>query len=218
MRDAGDVEDGIEIFQRIEAGVITERSFGAELIEVNVAFQNYLGTGWHFEVYGLAFHQLNRFLAKESGDQVLLYVRRRGNDGGKRDSRLSADRDSHLHLSGGTTVGKNRSARRPRHEIDRSGSTGGSLHNICRALPGRTGEGARPHTACAGGAAQSFAIVFRTNLLPLPVQAGGVLIENLETIHSDVPLAALGIAGDNAWKSDEAACVLGPALQDGEIE
>ena len=40
MRDAGDVEDGIEIFERVEAGVIAERTFGAQFVEIDVAFED----------------------------------------------------------------------------------------------------------------------------------------------------------------------------------
>ena len=34
MRDAGDVEDGVEIFRRVEAGVVAERAFHAQLVEL----------------------------------------------------------------------------------------------------------------------------------------------------------------------------------------
>ena len=42
MRDAGEVKDGIEIFERIKAGVITEGTLGAKLVEMHVSFENNL--------------------------------------------------------------------------------------------------------------------------------------------------------------------------------
>ena len=40
VRDAGEMKDRIEIFERVEPGVVTECAFAAELIEVHVAFQH----------------------------------------------------------------------------------------------------------------------------------------------------------------------------------
>ncbi len=86
MGDAGEVEDGIKIFERVEAGVVAEGAFGAEFVEVDVAFENDFGGGGNFEIDGLALHQLDRLLAQESGDEIFLDVRRRGNDGGEGDA------------------------------------------------------------------------------------------------------------------------------------
>ena len=65
-------------------------------------------------------------------------------------------------------------------------------------------------------AARIFAVVFGSYFLSLPVHAGGMLIVNLHAVHSDVALAGLRIARDYAGKSDEAARVLRPALEDGK--
>ena len=101
MRDAGDVENGIEIFERVEAGVIAEGAFGAEFVEVDVAFEDDFGVGGDFQVDGFAFDQFDRLLAEEAGDEVLLDVGRRGNDGGEGESGIGADGDRNFHFPGG---------------------------------------------------------------------------------------------------------------------
>ena len=62
--------------------------------------------------------------------------------------------------------------------------------------------------------------MFGGNFLPLPVHAGGLAIVDLHAIHADValPCRRTRIAGDDAREGDEAAAILGPALQDGKIE
>ena len=99
VRDAGDVENGIEIFERVEAGVIAERAFGAKFVEIHVAFEHDLAGGGYFEVDGFAFHQIDGSAAQESGDQVFLDLGRRGNDRRKGHGRIGADGDRDLHLS-----------------------------------------------------------------------------------------------------------------------
>src|SRR5581483_2226020 len=42
MRDAGDVEDGIEVFGGVKAGVVPKGAFHAELVELDVAFEHNL--------------------------------------------------------------------------------------------------------------------------------------------------------------------------------
>ena len=56
MRHAGDVKDGVLVFERVEAGVIAEGAFGAEFVQIHVAFENDLGMGWDFQIDGLALH------------------------------------------------------------------------------------------------------------------------------------------------------------------
>ena len=99
MGDAGDVEDGIEIFERVEAGVIAERALGAEFVEIDVAFENDFGVGGNFQVDGFALHQFDGLLAEEAGDQIFLDVGRRGNDGGESERGIGADGDGDLHLA-----------------------------------------------------------------------------------------------------------------------
>ena len=66
VRDAGDVKDGIQIFERVEAGVIAERALAAKFVEMHVAFEHDLAGGGHFEVDGFALHQIDRALRGES--------------------------------------------------------------------------------------------------------------------------------------------------------
>ena len=68
MRDAGDVEDGVEIGEGVEAGVVAEGAFGAEFVEVDVAFEDDLAGGGDFEVDGFALDEFDRSATKESGD------------------------------------------------------------------------------------------------------------------------------------------------------
>ncbi len=104
MGDAGDVEDGIEIFERVEAGVIAERAFGAEFVEVDVAFEDDFGVGGDFEIDGFALHQLDRLLAQEAGDEIFLDIGRSGNDGGERDRGIGADGDGDFHFARGAVA------------------------------------------------------------------------------------------------------------------
>jgi hypothetical protein len=61
-------------------------------------------------------------------------------------------------------------------------------------------------------------VVFGRNFLPLPVSAKRAGVVDLEAVHSDVAFAGFGVAGNDTRKSDEASGILGPALQDGEVE
>src|SRR5258708_26777662 len=56
MRDALHMENWIEIFERVEAGVVSEGAFGAQFVEVNMAFDDDLAGGGDFEVDGFAFY------------------------------------------------------------------------------------------------------------------------------------------------------------------
>jgi hypothetical protein len=62
------VEHGIEVFERVEAGVVSEGAFGAEFVEIDVAFEDDLARGGDFEVYGLALDEFDRSGAEEAGD------------------------------------------------------------------------------------------------------------------------------------------------------
>ena len=71
-----------------------------------------------------------------------------------------------------------------------------------------------------GGLAEAFTIMFGGDFLALPVHAGGLAVVDLHAIHADValPCRRARVAGDDAGQGDEAAAILGPALQDGKIE
>ena len=103
---------GIEIFERVEAGVIAERAFGAEFVEIDVAFENDFRRRGNFEIDGFALHQFDRLLPQKAGDEVLLDVGRRGNDGGKRERGIGADGDGDFHLALGQVAFRKRSSRR----------------------------------------------------------------------------------------------------------
>ncbi len=68
------------------------------------------------------------------------------------------------------------------------------------------------------GIPQRLTVVFSRDLLPLPMRAEGVGIVHLQAVHSYVAFAGLWVARDYAGESDEAARILGPALQDREVE
>ena len=76
MRDAGDVKHRVLVFERVEAGVIAERAFAAQLAQFHVAFEHDLGIGRHFQIAGLALHHLDGAAAQEAGDHHLVEVRR----------------------------------------------------------------------------------------------------------------------------------------------
>src|SRR5271155_972270 len=99
VRDAGDVEDGIVVRRSVEAGVVAEGAFAAELIELNVAFENDLSGGGDLEVHGFALHQFDRLLAEESGDDELFDFGRSGNDGAECQRGIGADGDGDFHLA-----------------------------------------------------------------------------------------------------------------------
>src|SRR5579864_7485881 len=90
------------------------------------------------------------------------------------------------------------------------------MGGACRALPGWTGEGARPHTIFGGGA-YLLAVVFCSYFLSLPVHAGGLLVIDLHAIHAHVAFAGFGIASDYAGKRDKASGVFWPTLKNGKF-
>src|SRR5207244_11370773 len=49
MRDAGEVKDGIEIFDRIKAGEITEGTLGEKLVEMNMSLEHKLRSHTNFQ-------------------------------------------------------------------------------------------------------------------------------------------------------------------------
>ncbi len=60
--------------------------------------------------------------------------------------------------------------------------------------------------------------MFGCYFLSLPVGAGGFCVVDLEGVHAEISFSGFGVAGDDAGEGDEAAGILWPALQDGEIE
>ena len=68
------------------------------------------------------------------------------------------------------------------------------------------------------GIAYRLAVMFGRHFLSLCVKAEGVFVVDLEAVHAYVAFAGVGVAGDYARKGDEAAGILRPALEDGEIQ
>src|SRR5437868_10179578 len=83
MRDATDVKHGVLVFEGIEAGVVAERAFGAQFIQMNMSFEDDFSRGGDFEINGFALHELYRLLAQEAGDEVFLYIGGSGDYGGE---------------------------------------------------------------------------------------------------------------------------------------
>src|SRR5579864_2011862 len=120
MRNAGDVEDGVEIVQRIETGVVAERAFGAELVEVDVAFENDFSVGWDFEIDRLALDEFDGLLAEEAGDQEFFNVGRGGDNGAEGERGIGTNGDGNVHFAGGHgLVGELGATRRASHDVDR---------------------------------------------------------------------------------------------------
>ena len=105
MRDAAQMKHRVEIFQRIEAGMIAERPLSSKLVEMHVTFKNNFGRGRDLEINRFAFHQFDRLLAKKAGDQIFLNIGRRRNDGGESDRGISANGNRDFHLAAWEIVG-----------------------------------------------------------------------------------------------------------------
>jgi hypothetical protein len=63
MRDALDMEDRVEILERVEAGVIAKRPLGLQFTNVDISFEHDLSVGRNLQVAGLAFDHLDRLAA-----------------------------------------------------------------------------------------------------------------------------------------------------------
>ncbi len=164
LRDAGDVEDGVLVFERVVAGVIAEGAFRALFAQFHIAFEYDLRVGRHLQVAGFALDHLDRLAAQEPGDHHLVQIRRQRQDGRIHGGRIGADGHGHIH----------------------------ALHSARLKAP----------------------VVLGPLLVGLPVHAGGAVVIHLHAVHAAIALAGVGIAGEHERKSDEAATVLRPTLQD----
>ena len=54
MGDAGEMEDGVLVGEGVEAGVVAEGALGAELAQLDVAFEDDFGAGGDLEIDGFA--------------------------------------------------------------------------------------------------------------------------------------------------------------------
>ena len=194
MRHAGDVENGIQIFERIEAGVIAEGTLGAKFVEIDVALEDDFARCRNFKVHRFTFDQVDRGSAKKSGNEIFFNFGRSGHDRRKGDCRIGADCDRDFHLARRTlTFGDDTSAGTAGHDVD------------CGRL-------------AFNGGTHPLAGMFGGDFLTLPVHPGRSLVINLHAVHSKIALARLRISRGHAGKSDEASGIFGPALQDGEVE
>ena len=62
------MQDRVEVFERVETGVVAEGALGAEFVEVDVAFENDFAGGGDFEIDGFAFDQFDGSGAEEAGN------------------------------------------------------------------------------------------------------------------------------------------------------
>src|SRR5258708_19655134 len=74
MRDAGEVEDGIEILQRVETSVIAEWALSAEFIKVDVTFEYDFARGGDLQVASFALDEIDWGSAPGSGDWIFLNI------------------------------------------------------------------------------------------------------------------------------------------------
>ena len=80
MRDACNLEDGVKVFERVEASVVAEWALAAEFVEIDVALEDDLAGRGDVEIDSLAFDQIDRGSAKETGDEIFLDLGRGGNN------------------------------------------------------------------------------------------------------------------------------------------
>ena len=162
------------------------------------------------EIDGFAFDDFDRLAAQEAGDQELLDLGRRGNDGGEGRGGIGADGDGDFEPRAFQIAERNL-----RQAADGAVGDGhraaGRLGHDCDACRERTfGRVLRD------GVAQGLAIVLGGNFLALPVHAGGLAVVDLHAIHADVALAGARVARVHAGQRDEASAVVRPALEDRE--
>ena len=79
--------------------MVTERSFRAEVIEINITFENDLGMCRHFQVDCFTFHQLHRLLAQKTGEEKLIEVFRQRQDAAEHGDGFSANGYCYLQPS-----------------------------------------------------------------------------------------------------------------------
>ncbi len=192
--------------------MVAEGAFAAQLAELDVALEDDFGVGGDFEIDGFALDDLDGLAAQEAGDHELFDFRRRGDDGGKGGCRIGADGDGDFEPRAFQVA-----ERDLRQAAD--GAVGDRRLRRRRTRPWRRRCAAarrRPAESAAAALRRAFAIVLGGNFLPLPVHAGGLAVVDLHAIHADVALAGARVARVHAGQRDEAAAIVGPALEDGE--
>ena len=74
VRDAGDVEHGIIIGERIIARMVTERPFAAHLVRAHIALEHDFRARRHLEIDRLALHHLDGLVPQEAREHHLVDV------------------------------------------------------------------------------------------------------------------------------------------------
>jgi hypothetical protein len=92
-RDAVHVEGWIVIRQAVDAGVVAEGAFDAQVIVVDVAFEDELGVGRYLQIDRLGAHHANGSAAQEAGQRHLVDDRRQRRGRRVGDGGIGADRD-----------------------------------------------------------------------------------------------------------------------------
>ncbi len=206
--------------------MVAERPLCPQLVELYEAFENNLRMCRHFQVDRLAADQLDRLLPQEAGNDVLLYLGRRGHNRRERRCRISPNGDRDLQpVRELLCVGGGWCLRRcgcgcPRSRFCDLGSPG-SRHSPSRGLDrasGGLGHVRHLRRYIAGLRTHPVAQLFGRILLPLPVHAGGLPVVHLHAVHAHIALAGPRVARDDERQRNVAAAVHGPTLQHRELE
>ena len=94
---AGHVEHRVLVGERVEPGVVPERTFGPQLAQFHIALEHDLGLGRNFEIAGSALHHLDRATPQEPRHQHLVEIGRQRKNGREHGRRIRADRHRHVH-------------------------------------------------------------------------------------------------------------------------
>ena len=72
--EAGNVKRREFVREGVITGVVAERPFDADVVEVHISFQHDFGVGRDLQVHGFAGHQFQRIAAQESGEEKFVQV------------------------------------------------------------------------------------------------------------------------------------------------
>ena len=99
LSDAGDVESGVVVRERVVAGVVAERPFADPgRLGIDPPLDHDVGLCGNLEVYGGGAHHGNGFSPEETGQEVLVDARRERRRCDVAQRRVPAERDGHGHL------------------------------------------------------------------------------------------------------------------------
>lgn len=103
--DGRDMEHGVGLGQGVESGVIPERTllswgFGG----VYIALDDDVGIGWHFQVDGFAFYEVDRFPSEVAGEKEFVQAVGQGGGGAEGEDGVAAEDDGDGHAGVGFVV------------------------------------------------------------------------------------------------------------------